>query len=217
MIDGLKQQFADFKRNGLRNIPGESVRVVHKKFVEHVIPHLVPRGGLSHEHINDVLVGLQLSSVPRFQGFFADEFNKQFRADAEDPFVGLGDGAWNLSQEDIRDKLVLLFDTAVQLFDKLSLEDKWRSVNGKELRYNTLGGPRPVGATCWNCGATGHSLRDCPKPRDEAKITAARESFVKQKKSKGAAAGAVAGAKDGGGVAGAAAGAKSGAMDAMKK
>jgi hypothetical protein len=55
-------------------------------------------------------------------------------------FSGLGGGSWILAQDEMQAKLVELFDLAVTLFDKLNEEDKWRSVHGKELRFNNLGG-----------------------------------------------------------------------------
>ncbi|XP_022096341.1 zinc finger CCHC domain-containing protein 8-like isoform X2 [Acanthaster planci] len=35
-------------------------------------------------------------------------------------------------------------------------------------------------ATCWNCGEEGHSLRDCPYPRDPEKISLAKKEFMEQ-------------------------------------
>ena len=39
--------------------------------------------------------------------------------------------------------------------------------------------------TCWNCGSTDHMCTDCPAPKDQAKIDAARQRFLATKRARG--------------------------------
>lgn len=43
------------------------------------------------------------------------------------------------------------------------------------------------GNRCFNCGSYVHALKDCPKPRDTAAITAARAELAAKKAAEGAA------------------------------
>jgi len=43
-------------------------------------------------------------------------------------------------------------------------------------------GPRTYKVVCWNCGKD-HTLKDCPHPKDQTKIDAARKAFNKSKRS----------------------------------
>ena len=57
------------------------------------------------------------------------------------------------------------------------MDNKWNGTTAKEAAFS-------ANLVCWNCGAPGHSMNNCPKPKNAAKIKQASEKFCKELKKK---------------------------------
>ena len=64
---------------------------------------------------------------------------------------------------------------AANTYTRLTTSNEWNLPKASQVLYTV---------TCWNCGKD-HTLRDCPAPRDEDKITKARKAFQANRSKKG--------------------------------
>ena len=84
---------------------------------------------------------------------------------------------------------------ATTAYQRMKSEHRWDVPEASKAAALLSGKPagKPAGPrdasrkpplTCWNCGEKGHGVPDCPKPRDEAKIEAAKKKFRERKPKK---------------------------------
>ena len=75
---------------------------------------------------------------------------------------------------------------AVDTYHALCTSNEWHISRGRAtLAQQPKTGSGPI---CWNCGGP-HAVKDCPKPRDEAKIEAARKKWRADKNERNSGSG----------------------------
>jgi hypothetical protein len=81
---------------------------------------------------------------------------------------------------------LMLTRLATPTYNRLKVSGEWDvPTTTRAKSYNTVAntsgstsGDKPsFERSCWNCGSKDHMLNDCTKPRDEAKVTKARQQF----------------------------------------
>lgn len=172
-IDHVKKSLTDLK---ISEIPGEDVdRVVSLIKSAHTL--FKSASSSCHSYVPEdfpklILKLFQTSSVPQFnQAFKHEQQIAQHLADKTGQIV-----EWPTVSE-----LTLM---ATNSYKRLKASGTWTTPKAnKRLALNATpgrpGAPRPAFTVkCWNCGEP-HTLRDCPKPKDEAKIEQARKNFNK--------------------------------------
>ena len=125
-----------------------------------------------------VLQVLQTSSVDEFNSVFKDEYDKAVRAADR---TG-GSVKWP--------SLDLLMNLAKNTYYRIDEDSKWvASDHQKKFASPGVSGSAPntpaylrPNYKCWNCGTNcGKPLRDCPTPKDEARIKRNKEAFLKER------------------------------------
>lgn len=70
-----------------------------------------------------------------------------------------------------------MLNTAQELYYELSAQNNWLVLEKGASAFPTTDSKVPNAEfKCWNCGGTGHRLDNCPHPKNEARIKAARDS-----------------------------------------
>ena len=82
-----------------------------------------------------------------------------------------------------------LLHAAESNYRELSVAAKWTGVSTKGGETAFVAGQQPqqqqrTPPICWNCDSSGHSSRDCTKPKDADKIAKNREAFQKKKQAR---------------------------------
>ena len=126
-----------------------------------------------------VLKVFQTTSVSEFNAAFAEE-DRQVRRQA-DKFGGIP--RWPT--------ITTITNLATSMYARLKNKGDWIAdkKTATKAYQSSTGSPnsRPSGPSssqsnreCWNCGSKDHLLPDCPKPRDQPRIDAARKQFRAQ-------------------------------------
>lgn len=167
----LKKYISLFKDKGLRRYKGENV-VIAQKELDVVCARLDELGELSKEIPLDILEGYTLCSVPAFADVFKWMLQMQ-RAEvisADNAFSGSDSSVGTLTE------VKIINMKAVDTYHALCTANDWHVSRGR----TALASQPKTGPICWNCGDN-HAVKDCPKPRDEAKIEAARKKWRAEK------------------------------------
>ena len=122
--------------------------------------------------VNSIPTDLPKKLLLVFQTTMVDEFNATFkhlgRTRAIQAMTGDADATPSVDQ---------ILDLAEVTSRDLVVDNKWNGTTAKEAAFS-------ANLVCWNCGAPGHSMNDCPKPKNAAKIKQASEKFRKELKKK---------------------------------
>lgn len=178
-IDHVKQSLTSLR---ISDIPGEDVdRAVSLIKSAHAL--FKSASSSYHCYIPEdfpklILELFQTSSVPEFnQAFKREQELAQHQADKTGQMV-----QWPTVQE--------LTSMATNSYKRLSSSNQWLVTPAGRRRALTAGvpdnGPRKPTIRCWNCSGP-HPLTECDKPKDQAKIDAARKAFAKAKRERRAA------------------------------
>lgn len=166
-VSALKKFLQLFRDKGLRRYKGENV-VAAQKEIDAVCTRLDEVGELPRETTLDVLEGFCLCSVPQF----ADTFKWLLQAArAEGMLDNDKDGDPLRSSNTLRSVLTIT-GKAVEEYHALCTASVWHPGRGQRANLAQQGVP-----TCWNCGETAHTVKDCPKPKDRAKIEAGKKKW----------------------------------------
>ena len=111
---------------------------------------------------------LQTTTVPSYNKIFADLASSiQNKADmglpAEYPDVDT------------------ILTHASRAYQRFKASSKWCVPKNAQGLTANGGPPSQANFKCWNCGGP-HKVPDCPKPRDDTKIEAARQTYLKNRK-----------------------------------
>jgi hypothetical protein len=126
------------------------------------------------EWCKTLITVFQTTSVPEFNETFKDE-EKGARRSAD---KNGGQPNWPTHEQ--------LTRLATTTYNRLKVSGEWDVPKASRAKsYNAVGSPggttpgykQPFERTCWNCGSKDHMLNDCTRPRDEAKVTKARQQF----------------------------------------
>lgn len=73
---------------------------------------------------------------------------------------------------------------AEKLYLNLASTNMWTGIQHKvnPSSFPALNGMLKTGLSCWNCGQAGHSLKDCPKPKNNDLIEQRKKQFKEAKK-----------------------------------
>ena len=187
VIDLLKLKVSNLK---ISSLPGEDVDVavslITACYEVMDSASIEGRDLVPHDFAKTVYFILQTTSV--------DEFNKIFR-DLYNSIQGQEDQGLAVEYPPVLDILT----HASRAYNRIDKGNRWCDPVSPQAHVGELENqsgltadgipPRippslPGGAestyVCWNCGGS-HRLRDCPKPRDEAKIEAAVQEFRKKR------------------------------------
>ena len=155
----------------------KAIVVATVKRLEHMKDPTTNRPYLPDDLNSKLITVLQTSSVGSFNEVFSTIY-KNAKTNAkprEDPKLP---------------DVMHLMGKAESEYMELCAENKWTGTNTTESRNSVFqaggrqrqhqsGKSKPK---CHNCGSPKHLLPECPKPRDEARIKAARDAFFKSKK-----------------------------------
>ena len=177
-FDNLKGRIRHLK---LKDVPGENVdfavSLIKSTYRALVAASTDERSFVPDDFPCTVLQVFQTTSVPEFNVAFAEE-ERITRREA-DKFGGIPN--WP--------SITTITNLATSMYSRLKNKGDWvADAKTKKGAYNANGSgppalpdstPRPK-RSCWNCGSPDHLLNDCDKPRDQAKIDAARKRFRAQ-------------------------------------
>ena len=174
-IDHVKQSLSSLR---IRDIPGEDVDKV-VSLIKSAHSLFKSASSSYHSFIPEdfpkmILTLLQTSSVPEFnQAFLREQQIAQHQADKTGQLVN-----WPTVSE--------LTSMATNSYKRLKSSNQWLTTPTGRRRALTAAppsnGPRRFTPKCWNCGEEGHTLKDCKKPKDNAKIETARQAFNRRKR-----------------------------------
>jgi hypothetical protein len=174
-MDYLKLRVETLK---ISTLEGESVDVAvslinsaYATFQSTSTPH---NDRIPPEWSKTLITVFQTTSVPEFNETFKDE-EKGARRSAD---KNGGQPNWPTHEQ--------LTRLATTTYNRLKVSGEWDvPTTTRAKSYNTVAntsgntsGDKPsFERSCWNCGSKDHMLNDCTKPRDEAKVTKARQQF----------------------------------------
>jgi hypothetical protein len=178
-MDALKAQFRAIK---IKKIKGEDVELVcqYIKSIRRAFESASrpDRSFVPDDFCETCYDIMQTSSVEPFNRVFRDEKESLLREGDKQGII----------PEFPEWKSIL--SLAAATYARLIASGRWNVPTKKEAALTAQpgkpqgtrpGGDRPK-RRCYNCGSDDHLLPDCPHPRDEAKITKAREEFAKNKR-----------------------------------
>jgi hypothetical protein len=176
VVDAMKKFLEIFKRNGVSRYTGENVLTVEAE-ISGVCKRLDAVGALTFDHVLEVLTGLAICTNKRFRDTF-DLLKKH--AELTNNLKLLETVPQDATPWE---QIEAVLARAVDLYDKLSVAGIWnRTSKGGPSAFNNI--VQAVDA-CWNCGATDHKSRECPKPRNRALWKKNYEAFKQAKRSGG--------------------------------
>ncbi len=179
--DALVNELNQWKKVGPRTTKSENFIRINNR-MKRIIPELKHSNRLVKTMIRDVYTGMQLCSCPLFVERFKKKDQDLLVAEIETNFVVASVAASTLSQEQLCDKLLSIFEEAERLYTVLSANGEWKGVKGKELSYHlSEGGRSDFEISCWNCGGA-HHLDECPKPHNAKTIAANKKAYYEKKK-----------------------------------
>ena len=170
MVITLLQKFLkQFAQEGIAKIPNEDVRLCAEQIAA-VCARLAEVDALPQEVPGYILEGFTRCSVVEFRDIhkllYTTDKVRQMRAVS--------------GRRDSNTTLVAvqkLCSEANDVFHSLNLTNKWNIPQGHRADA--------VGFACDNCGSPDHPSYKCPQPRDEAKITKAKEARTKSNDGRG--------------------------------
>ena len=188
-LDLLKEQVADIS---LHKITGEdveeAVRLIKSTYRALTNASTHNRSYVPLDFTKTIFRVLQTSSVPDFNEVFATQVRAiQTKADM-------------MGTSPVWPKPSVVLTLATNTYKRLKHTGEWDGLVKKSQAHLRAPIPNPgshnannpqagtdassTDISCWNCGGA-HHLNDCPKPRDQAKIDAARQRFRALRRSRG--------------------------------
>ena len=184
-ITQLREQMAKLS---ISAIPGEdvdqAVRLIMSTFSLLVAASTDARNYVPDDFPETVLKILQTTSVDQFNLQFAEIARKaRVKADSEGLLVPEFPSVESITQ------------LATNSYNRLKEASEWTNTKKTGAAF-VAAGANPAGSqsaqrgggsnttlVCWNCSGP-HLLRDCPEPKDQAKIDAARSKFRSSRRPK---------------------------------
>jgi hypothetical protein len=161
------------KKMDLKSIPGENVeRAV--SLSRAALVRLETFGKVPDDIIRILLRIFQTSSVPAFNEFF---HHLEQQRKVEQAMSTTKTEETNVTTQNI-------LRAATIQYRSLWEENLWTGVRNGTSTFSTSttandkGGKSPH-SKCWNCGDVNHSLPNCPKPLNKAKISESKKAFSK--------------------------------------
>ena len=169
VITSLQKFLKQFAQEGIAKVPNEDVRLCAEQIAA-VCARLAEVDALPQEVPGYILEGFTRCLVVEFRDIhkllYTTDKVRQMRAVS--------------GKRDSNTTLVAvhkLCSEANDVFHSLNLTNKWNIPQGHRADA--------VGFACDNCGSPGHPSYKCPLPRDEAKITKAKEARTKSNDGRG--------------------------------
>jgi hypothetical protein len=169
VITSLQKFLKQFAQEGIAKVPNEDVRLCAEQIAA-VCARLAEVDALPQEVPGYILEGFTRCSVVEFRDIhkllYTTDKVRQMRAVS--------------GKRDSNTTLVAvqkLCSEANDVFHSLNLTNKWNIPQGHRADA--------VGFACDNCGSPDHPSYKCPLPRDEAKITKAKEARTKSNDGRG--------------------------------
>ncbi len=163
VIMSLQPYLKQFAQEGIAKVPNKDVCVCSEQLVA-VCTRLAEVGTLPQESIGFILEGLTRCSVPEFKVIHrllcTTHKVRQMRA-----VSGRRNSSATLAH------IQRICKKACKVFHSMNLTNKWNIPQSHRADAFLT--------TCYNCGAPDHTSNKCPLPRDEAKITKAKEARAK--------------------------------------
>jgi hypothetical protein len=182
----LQKRVKDFK---ITNIPGEDIRKV-VSLLRGAVNRLTYINKIPEDLVKTMLAVMQTSSVDSFNETFhlIEKERKHHAILRKTGFHA------TLTVDDI-------FCIAEAEYRDLGENSQWTGVHssGQSSAFNAANSPpRAWTPTCFNCGGP-HSNKECPKPADPTRITAAVKKFREDKRAREKAKAKQGGGSNGGG------------------
>lgn len=163
VVMSLQKYLKQFAQEGIAKVPNEDVRVCAEQ-LNAVCARLAEVDALPQETTGFILEGFTRCSVVEFRDIhklLATTLKvRQMRA-----VTGRRDSSTTLAE------VQKLCSEACEVFHSLNLTNKWNIPQNHRADVFVT--------TCYNCGSPDHTSDKCPLPRDEAKITKAKEARAK--------------------------------------
>ena len=179
VVDSLQAYLEKFAKKGVAGVPGEAVEQVTKQWLV-ICERLAEVGELPSRAVVWLLQGLSMSTVSKFKSPFKLLLDQERVADMDRPVGLTSQSAQTLKRiEEICIK-------AEKTYLSLVTSKEWNVPQG---RVNP----------CWNCDGEGHNVGQCDKPKDQARIDAAKKKYFAERAKSGGDtnAGGQGGAKQG--------------------
>jgi hypothetical protein len=163
VIMSLQRYLKQFAQEGIAKVPTEDVRVCSGQLVA-MCTRLAEVNALPQESIGFILEGLTCCSVLEFKDIHrllcTTHKVCQMRA-----VTGRRDSSATLAH------IQRICQKACKVLHSMNLTNKWNIPQSYQADAFLT--------TCYNCGALDHTSNKCPLPRNEAKITKAKEVCAK--------------------------------------
>ena len=174
VIEALQAYIRKFGRNGLADFEGENVNKASIEILA-IVKRLDQIGKLPTEAPKDILKGLQKVTHNH-------EFKQTFVFLTTIYSQNVVDVNHTVAMQNPVDRITAYFTQAKSLYASAVIRNKWAGKKPNKHHINNVL-TNNVGS-CWNCGGD-HSLKDCPKPRDQATINKNRDAFYEAKRKNG--------------------------------
>jgi hypothetical protein len=163
------------KKMDLKSIQGENVDKACS-LCRAALTRLETFGKVPDDIIRILLRIFQTSSVPAFNEFF-HHLEQQRKVEQ---------AMSTAKVEDIKVTMQNIFRAAILQYHSLWEEGLWTGVRTGNSTFNTstTKGGNTIPIKCWNCGDPAHSMTECPKPKDAAKISQNKKEFSQAIKNK---------------------------------
>jgi hypothetical protein len=155
VVSALKKFLQLFRDKGLRRYKGENV-VAAQKEIDAVCTRLDEVGALPKETTLDVLEGFCLCSVPQF----VDNCKWLLQAARAEGMLDNDEDGDSLSSSNTLQSVMTITSKAVDEYHALCTASIWHPSRGQRAANLAQQGV----PTCWNCGESAHTVKDCPKP-----------------------------------------------------
>ena len=175
VIESLKAYITKFGKNGLSAFEGENVNMAAVEIIA-IARRLNQLSELPNDAPKSVLKGLQkVTHNNDFKQTFFLIGNLQNQS-----VISFSGSTTNATPLEL---IETYFEQAKSLYTSAVLRNQWAGRKPNNLRANNMIN-NPV-LECWNCGEN-HSLKDCPKEKDQARIQKAKDAFFENKRKAGA-------------------------------
>ena len=180
VLEALRNDIRSFEKVGVTKTEGENVKLVTTHLLR-ITKALYQSRGLQNELEGCIVRGFQVCSNDALRDYFVTEQRATVRT-LMDLRMNRSNSA-QLTQKQIRDRIVHHCDEAVALYESLCLNRQYINGKGAQLQFMKLSTPRQLtsGVTCDNC-LENHYVNECPKDRDEDAIAKNRKARMEKQK-----------------------------------
>ena len=167
----LKNYFKIFAKEGLKKVKGESVPTVSVTLLA-AARRLESVGELDSEQVKYLLEGLSKCSQPEFAKIFEA---KHTEYSAHNILPSGGTRCWTNLPSSWHEFFFLIHLALTHHGTLTTTPGRW---NVPKKGFHNLQELQ----RCWNCGADGHKIPDCPKKKDKKAINKHRKEYYEKKK-----------------------------------